>query len=208
MNIVISESQKKILLFESLNDEVSNRIKKTKSFANEAIREVQKNFGINLKFLLTWGASIGGIMHPLNEFVNGEYPELNQTDTFLIIVGAVSIVFFNNKEVVDKIIEKVKEKGIVDALKTAVQKTNEFKKVFIGFIESLNLSLQQFTNIIGYAFIIPILPTIYEMSVVGVYDSESVKLLILRIVASISVGLSGVVIREVVKKLIKRFSSS
>ena len=145
-------------------------------------------------------------MHPLNQFIKGEYPELNNSDISLIIVGAVSIVFFNSEEVFQKIRDNLQEKGLVDALKSAVRKTEELKEIFVKFISSLNVSFHQMTNIISYAFIIPILPSIYEMTVNGSLSSGQIEGIVKRIISAMSITLSGVLIKELISKLINRFS--
>jgi hypothetical protein len=206
MDIVITESQKNRIILESKTQEIPFKIKKAKSFATKVLNDVKKQISNDLKFILTWGSSIGGIMHPLNEFINGEYPELTQLDVSLIIVGAVSIVFFNNTEVYKEIKNIVKEKNIIQALISAINKTEELKEVFYKFINGLNLSLHQMTNIISYAFIIPILPSIYEMVSNQEFSSGQVEIIIKRIIASVSVALSGILVKELIEKLIKRFS--
>lgn len=207
MDIVITESQKNRIILESKTQEIPFKIKKAKSFATKVLSDVKKQINTDLKFILTWGSSIGGIMHPLNEFINGEYPELTQLDVSLIIVGAVSIVFFNNEEVYKEVKKIVKEKGITEALRSALNKTEEFKNVFYKFLGSLNLSLHQMTNIISYAFIIPILPSLYEMISNQEFNSGQIELIIKRIISSISVALSGILVKELIEKLIKRFSN-
>lgn len=206
MDIIINESQKNKLLLETKSQEIPNKIKRAKNFAYNVIENTKKQLGLDLKFLLTWGASIGGIMHPLNEFINGQYPELNNSDVSLIIVGAVSIVFFNNEEIFNKIKETLKDKGILDSLRAAVGKTEELKNVFVKFLSSLNLSLHQMTNVISYAFIIPILPSIYEIVSSGSFSSNQIQIIAKRIIASISITLSGILVKELIQKLVNRFS--
>jgi len=207
MDIIINESQKNKLLLETKSQEIPNKIKRAKNFAYNVIENTKKQLGLDLKFLLTWGASIGGIMHPLNEFINGQYPELNNSDVSLIIVGAVSIVFFNNEEIFNKIKETLKDKEILDSLRTAVGKTEELKNVFVKFLSSLNLSLHQMTNVISYAFIIPSLPSIYEIVSSGSFSSNQIQIIAKRIIASISITLSGILVKELIQKLVNRFSS-
>ncbi len=208
MNIVICESQKKILLFEENSNKITERLKSYRSFASEVIRETQKQFKLDLKFLLGWGSAIGGIIHPLNEYVAGEFNYLNNSDIFLIVVGVTTILFFSTKESVTDILRIIKEKKLEKEFSHVLEKGKELKTTFVKFIESLNLGFQQITNILAYAFLIPILPMIYEMSVDGELDPTKINMLIKRLIGSLSVGMSGIIIRELVKKIIKRFSSS
>lgn len=207
MDIIINSSQKNRLLLESEGEGIPKKLRKAKLFASNVIDDVGKQIGIDLKFLSTWGASIGGIMHPLNQFIQGESVEINNFDISLIIVGSVSLVFFNNIEVFNTIKDKIKEKGLVETLKLAIKKTEELKDVFVRFISGLNMSLHQMTNIISYAFIIPILPAIYEIATNQETSKFTIELIIKRIVASISVTLSGILVKELINKLIRKFSN-
>lgn len=208
MNIVVNESQKKFLIMESKSNQISERLKTCKNFAGEVIRETQKQYKLDLKFLLGWGSAIGGFMHPLNEYISGEFPHLNGQDVFLLVVGLTTLVFFNTKEVAVELYKIIEQKEIDEEFSRGLTKAKELKKTFVKFLESLNLGFHQVTNIVAYAFLIPILPLIYEMSKSGFSNASDINILIKRIIASISVGMSGIVVRDVVKKLIKRFSGS
>jgi len=208
MNILVNETQKKFLLFESRSNEISEKLETCKSFAKEIIREVQKQYKLDLRFLLGWGSAIGGIMHPLNEFVAGEYPNLNNSDIFLIVVGVSAILYFNTKESVLDLVKIIRNKNLTNEFTNALSKGEELKKTFSKFIESLNVGFHQITNIVAYTFLIPILPMIYQMSIDVGFNSTNISVIVKRIIGSISVGLSGIVVREIVKKLVERFSSS
>lgn len=206
MDVIISELQKKELIIESKNNQISQITRKCRVFAKSVLEKSEKQTGLDLKFLLTWGTTIGGIMHPLNEFISGEFPTLNESDISLIIVGVLSITFFNNKETFEKIFKIIKEKGFIRPFKSAMSKTSELKTVFIKFIESLNITLHQVSNIVSYAFLIPIIPLIYEISKNTNIDPHSLEIITKRIVSAISVTISGIAIKELINKIIRRFS--
>jgi hypothetical protein len=206
MDIIVSEIQKKQLILESRNNLISQTLKKSKVFAKTVIEKSENQTGLDLRFLLTWGTTIGGIMQPLNEFISGEFPTFNESDISLIIVGVVSIVFFNNENVFNKLIKIIKEKGLFDAFKSAMKKTSELKNVFFNFIESLNITVHKLSNIVSYAFLIPIIPMIYEISKDTHISPYNLELITKRIVSAITVTISGVALKEIISKLLKRFS--
>ena len=39
------------------------------SFTKNLVEKVKKIYGLNLRLLLTWGASVGGFVLPLSEFI-------------------------------------------------------------------------------------------------------------------------------------------
>ena len=107
MKYLISESQRK-LLFEEVNERVKEVQEDGMEFTKKVVNDVQENTSLNLKMMLTWGASIGGFMGPVMQFLNGQYPELTQKDASLIAVGIASVIFFQEKPFVKSLIEKIK----------------------------------------------------------------------------------------------------
>ena len=114
MKILISESSNKMILTESVLNDIKDKLMSAKEVAIEAIKSTAKQLNMDLKFLLTWGASIGGLMGPLSDYINGNYPEIDEASVYSLIVGAVSIVFYNNEKQIRKVIEDIQEKGLSD----------------------------------------------------------------------------------------------
>jgi hypothetical protein len=203
--LLINESQKKLILNESINDELSNIIKKNYEFTKRVIKLSSKQVNLNLEFLLTWGSIIGGFTGPLNNFIVGKYPELSDTELSLIITGVVVIYFTDNRKMVNTVVDKIKEDGLVKPFKDLIDKSEELKKTFLDFIGSLNLTLHKITNIMSYAFLIPLLPILYESASSGVISGDAAKEIALRLGAFGLLTVSGVILRELIIKLIKRF---
>ena len=114
MDILINENQKRFLVVEGLSDNLAKDTKKLFNLTKSIINQSSEQLGMNLQFMLTWGASIGGIMAPLMDYVNGNYPELDTASAYSLVVGAVSIVFYNNEKQIRKIAEVIEEKGLND----------------------------------------------------------------------------------------------
>jgi hypothetical protein len=73
-------------------------------------------------------------------------------------------------------------------------------------MESLNLTLYSMTNIMSYAFIIPILPLIWELSQKDINQPEIIEI-VTRIISFGVVSVSGNLLKQLFKKLIDRFRS-
>ena len=129
MKILISESSNKMILTESVLNDIKDKLMSAKEVAIEAIKSTAKQLNMDLKFLLTWGASIGGLMGPLSDYINGNYPEIDDASVYSLIVGAVSIVFYNNEKQIRKVIEDIKEKGLSDVFSDVLEKTKELKNI-------------------------------------------------------------------------------
>jgi hypothetical protein len=77
VTILITEEQKRKLLSESSGDGLGDIIKQNYKFAEKIIKDSSQQIGINLEFLITWGATIGGFVGPLEDFLANRHPELS-----------------------------------------------------------------------------------------------------------------------------------
>jgi hypothetical protein len=206
MTLIITEQQKKMILMESITSDFANMVKKNYDFATSIIKESSEQLGMNLQFLMTWGASIGGFIGPINNFLNGKYPNLSDLEASLILTGVIATYYFDNTEMAKKIFLKIKEDGLSAPFKDAFDKGKEFKDSFMDFILSLNMTLHKVTNMMSYTFILPLLPMLYDIGKSGTYTDHDIKQIGLRLASFGILTVSGVMIRELVTKLIKRFN--
>lgn len=204
--ILITESQKRVLLYESVNEEFTDIIKRNYDFVKDVVNQASEQMGMNLQFLITWGASIGGFIGPLNEFIQGRFPELTEEQITLILTGIIATYYIDNKKLVVKILNEIKSKGIMGEFTSVLRKSSQLKETFVEFINSLNITLHKVTNIMSYAFLIPLIPIIYNSAVNQVISSSDVKEIALRISAFGLLTVSGIAVKELFSKLIKRFS--
>jgi hypothetical protein len=137
-----------MILTESVLNDIKDKLMSAKEVAIEAIKSTAKQLNMDLKFLLTWGASIGGLMGPLSDYINGNYPEIDEASVYSLIVGAVSIVFYNNEKQIRKVIEDIQEKGLSDVFKakTLSNKNTENKYKLPDFIFKSNNVNNNFKN--------------------------------------------------------------
>lgn len=205
MKVLISQSTNRVILTESVLDDIKSTLKSVKDVSLEAISSTKKQLNMDLKFLLTWGASIGGIMAPLMDYVNGNYPELDTASAYSLVVGAVSIVLFNNEKQIRKIVEVIEEKGLNDIFVDILEKTKELKNTLSDFIESLGVTVGQVGNIISYAFLIPIIPMLISIHVDSSTDTSMVVGKIIKsLLSSGGVALSANLLRVLLNKIVDR----
>ena len=79
MKILITESQRKMILTENVLDELTRKISNISESGKEVIETASQQLGINLKFLLTYGLGVGTLYPVIGEFLRGQYPNLNET---------------------------------------------------------------------------------------------------------------------------------
>lgn len=207
LTVVINESQKKVLLTESITDELIGVLKTNYNVVKRIIEETSKEFGGHFNILISWGAAIGGLIEPLSRYIHGNYNGLTDTELSIIMLGVIAIYFQDNKSKLKKVIEVIKEKGLELPFKMALRKSSEFKDAYIGFMESLNLHLYKVTNLMSYAFLAPILFHLAQYATSGEIDSSTVKEITDRLISSGLLTVSSIGLRNSISKILKRFSS-
>lgn len=207
ISILISESQKRRILLEASGGNIVDIIKKNYSRVKEIIEESSEQIGMNLQFLITWGASIGGFVGPVEDFVRGKFPEINDLQISLILTGVISSYYIDNKDMIYKIFSKIKEEGLSDILKQVLRKTDSFLSVFLDFISSLGIQFHKITNMLSYTFIIPLLGTLYNVSKNMEFTDQDINELVVRISSFGLLTISGIIIKQLINKIVKRFKS-
>ena len=65
MEYLITPNQLRHLINESEGDDLKENLKRLWSFTTEVIDKSESMWNMNVRFLMTWGASIGGMILPL-----------------------------------------------------------------------------------------------------------------------------------------------
>jgi hypothetical protein len=205
MEFLITESQLKTILTEQDKSKMTDYMKELYSFTENIVNRVKSIYGLNLKMLLTWGTSVGGLMIPLDEFIKTGDFNLNNEQTILILAAAASLLFFENKRGVTKLIEKIKEEGILPQFEQILSKGQELKSVFVDFLSSVNITIGSLMEVAAYSFLIPIIFDISAIAESSTNLRQSALQIAERLLASGVIGLSGqsltVAIRKILKKL-------
>jgi hypothetical protein len=207
MDILINENQKRFLIVENLSDKFAKDTKNLFDITKKVLSDSSKQLKMNMEFLLTWGASIGGFMGPLNQYLNGQYPELSSVDSALILTGVISILYYDNKSTIKEILENIKEKGLTKEFISTLNKGKELKQVFLDFVNTLNLTTHKISNIMSYTFIIPLLPMIYDMVQSGTISPDDASKISDRLAGFGFLTVSGNAIKEFIERIIKKFSN-
>ena len=198
MKIIITENQKNLLLTEGITDGIIRGYKSMEKFTKNILSECKQITGMDFGFLLSWGATLGGLMMPVTQFIEGKYPELTSVDISLIVTGAMVTFYSSNKKSLSKILTEIKERGLIKVFDELLNATTKLKNTFLSFIESLNLTFFKMSNMLAYTFLIPILPQLYQMSQMG-YDSVVMNEIIKRILGYGIVLGSSVIIKQLIK---------
>jgi hypothetical protein len=206
MEFLITESQLKLILQEQDQSKMSDYMKEMYSYTKNLVEKSKKIYGLNLKLLLTWGASIGGFVLPLDNFIKTGRFELNDVEQTLILIGIACSIFYDNSRTLKLIYKKIKEHGLEDVFKEVLVKSKNLKSSFSRFLSSVNVTVSSSLDLLAYSFLIPIITDILDASVNGGDIEIMSKTIAKRLIASGVVIVSQVFLSETIKKLIKKFS--
>ena len=206
MNILITESQERMILNESIGREFGDILKKNSDIGKSISSQIKEITGGDKAALLTFGASIGGLMGPVGDFLEGKYPNMNDVEISLLLTGVFATFFYNSPKLIDKIKSKISEKKLESEFKVALSKSQELKDTFFDFMESLNITLFKVSNILGFAFLIPLLPYIHQLSE-GKLSMTDINKIVTILLSYGFITITSSTLKEIIVKLINRFKS-
>jgi hypothetical protein len=205
MDFLINESQLRIILQEQDKSNMSDNMKELYSFTSNLIGRAKKNYGLNLQLLLTWGASVGGLVMPLDNFIKTGRFELTEPQATLILIGVACSYFYDNTKTLKLIYDKIKEEGIQETFKEVLIKAKNLKESFGRFLISANITLGSTMELMAYSFLIPIISDIQEVSYSGDNVGLAAVTIAKRLLASGVIIVSRIALTDVIRHIIKKF---
>jgi hypothetical protein len=205
MDYLITESQLRIILEEQDKSVMSDYMKELYSYTSDLIIKAKKIYGLNLRLLLTWGSSVGGLVMPLDNFIRSGRFDLTDEEMILILIGVACTHFYTNTKSLKIILNKIKESGLEDTFKEVLVKSRNLRESFSRFLKSANITLKSTLDLVGYTFLIPIIGDI-QSSIVGGEDLQTTAMTISkRLIASGVVFVGHIALTEAIKKILKKF---
>jgi len=206
MNYILTEQQLRIIIKEEKNSKLTNYMKFMYSFTHKVVSISKKKYDLNVRFLLTMGTAIGGFLLPLDMFLKQGVFELNEDQIALILTGVAAINFYGNRKNISNIINKIKEEGLSDYFQSVLEKSDKLRKSFVGFLESLSLTLSSVQETISYAFLLPLITDFMDIAHGTQNFWEASEIVTERLLASGVVVISVQILIEVINKILKRVS--
>lgn len=202
MDFIISQNQLNVIVEQNSPNDITDNLRKLYDFTRELIDKSMSVWGLNAKFLITWGAALGGMILPLKNWLETQNFEITQEQTFLLLLGIACNYYYDNSDFIRKVMQKIKDEGLLDIFKKLYQKSEELKNGLVEFLRSLKIFGDSMTSIMSYAFVLPILGDIYQM--VGGEDIfESAKMISQRIAASGVVLILGHTLTSFIEKILR-----
>ena len=134
MKIVITEEQYKKILVESTLKDTLNDLK------------------INSGILFTFGTGIGAFIGPVERLLSGSGFSMNERDIILLIITSFALIIKDSEGVT--LLEKVKEKGLMPALKGVINFVTNVKDVVNAVSKNLVGVTYSLLDILGFALLL------------------------------------------------------
>lgn len=204
MEITISEDIQRKLITESLMGDLSKALSNIAQIGKENLKDTQKMMKFDLKFLLTWSATIGGFMGPLTQYIKDQNVELTDANINLIVVGVCATLFYNNEKLIAELVSKIKEEGLIPVFESALEKGDELRNALVRFLESIGLTVGNLFAIASFTFLIPIIGILNGYATSGEISSENIQEIAERITMAGVTALSATTIRNFLKKFFSK----
>ncbi len=156
MEIIITEEQHRVILKENFKSDVIKKVESFKQYTVDVLNDLQSSMNFNFRFGVTYGAGIGVVLNHVIEHLHENYSGLSDTDVKMLALTAIMVVFFETKDIL-KMEKEVEEKGLQNELVDAVSFTESLKTKFSKIFKAVGSSFWRGTDIVGYAFLLPIL---------------------------------------------------
>jgi hypothetical protein len=206
MEFLITEAQLRTILTEEERSRMDGYMKQLNLFTKQIVNRVLKSYGLNLRMLLTWGTSVGGMVLPLDQYLRTGDFDLNDGQRMLVLAGIAFTLFFETKRPLEKILKLIKDEGLMDVYENGVAKGKELKDAFLDFMASVNVSTGSFMDTVAYSFLIPIITDIQILAMSGGDTKETAIMIAQRLAASGFVIIGSQVLSRTIKKIIDRIS--
>jgi hypothetical protein len=206
MDIILTESQYVQLLIERNESKIANAFEKSANITKKVVKDVRDQYKIDFTSAGTWGAVIGGFIGPIMSYMNHTYSNLSQDDINLIMFGIILTFFSSNKEKLNKVLQIIKEKGIITFFDRAILKAYDLKDVFLNFMDSLNITISKVSNMISYCFLIPLIPILKDLVEMDI-SKDQIDLIVMGVTHWLGLSIGSKYIEQIVKSIIKRIKT-
>jgi hypothetical protein len=204
MEFLITESQLKTLLKEEKSSQLGTYMKMMNSFTRQIVSSVQKSYGINLRMLLTWGTSVGGMVLPLDQFLRTEHFSLTEEQRMLVLAGITFSLFFETSRPLVKLLSLIKKEGLEEIFESGLRKGTQLRNAFSNFMMSLSTGVTSFIDTLAYSFLLPIITDVQSVLSETQDIDEAAMLIVQRLIASGVVLLSSQSLTKMVKSILQR----
>ena len=206
MDVILNENQYKKIILEVAKKKIEGSSEENKNLIKRIVSDVKREFKLDLKFILTYSVTIGGLIGPVYEIVSSSIPSLSNVEMSLISVGVIMTYYYNNSELLNKILIKIRDNGLINEFNLMLEKTENLKLAFFDFVQSLNVTIGSMSNILAFTFLLGVLSTLVNFAESDFTNLETNKL-IMSLMGYFGTLASKHITKELLTKMIERFKS-
>ena len=134
MKIIITEEQYKTILTENI------------------LKDILKDFNITSGLLFTFGAGMAALMGPVERLLTNSGFSLNEKEVSLLIITAIAIIIKDSNS--GKLLEEVKNKGLIEALNGVGEFLTNTKKLINSVASKVVGVTYSLSDILGFALLL------------------------------------------------------
>lgn len=206
MDVILNENQYKKIILEVAKKKIEGSSEENKNLIKRIVSDVKREFKLDLKFILTYSVTIGGLIGPVYEIISSSVPSLSNVEMSLISVGVIMTYYYNNSELLNKILIKIRDNGLINEFNLMLEKAENLKLAFFDFVQSLNVTIGSMSNILAFTFLLGVLGTLVNFAENDFTNLETNKL-IMSLMGYFGTLASKHITKELLTKMIERFKS-
>ena len=134
MKIIITEEQYKTILTENI------------------LKDILKDFNITSGILFTFGAGMAALMDPVDRLLSNSGFSLNEKEILLLLITSIAIIVKDSNT--NRLLDEVKEKGLVEALNGVGEFLINTKKLINNISSKVIGVTYSLLDILGFAFLL------------------------------------------------------
>ena len=174
MKIILTEEQYKVILTENI------------------LKDILKDFNISSGLLFTFGAGMAALMGPVERLLTNSGFSLNDKEIALLLITSIAIIIKDSNA--SRLLDQVKEKGLVDALNGVGEFLTNIKKLINSITSKVVGVTYSLSDILGFALLLnPVMNIINNLiSDESITSSDTNRLLSGASLAAVAYGLKSV----------------
>ena len=174
MKIIITEEQYKTILTENI------------------LKDILKDFNITSGILFTFGAGMAALMGPVDRLLSNSGFSLSEKEISLLLITSIAIIVKDSNT--NRLLDEVKEKGLVEALNGVGEFLINTKKLINNISSKVIGVTYSLLDILGFAFLLnPTMNIVNDIiSDENITSSETNRLLSGAAFAAVVYGLKSV----------------
>jgi len=138
------------LLFESIQTESEVKESEGRSLINSILNELK----LGMKMVFIFGGGIGSFIGPVTDLLNNDGFNMSKEEVGLLLIASFAILLKESPELIDKVKEKLKEKGLLKHLGKVSDFISKSKKLVSVVAEKTGKVIHSVTDILGFTFLL------------------------------------------------------